>query len=419
MNTLTVLFLAMLAASLILRGGLIARQIRHVSRHRDRVPPAFASRIDPAQHARAAAYTIAQSRFALVQMAVETAVLLAMTLAGGIDALAGWWQEQSMDVVLRDVGLVASAMVLASMAEWPLELYRKFVLEQRFGFNTMRLKDFLRDTVLQALVAAVLGLPLLFAILWLLHRAGPTWWLYAWLVWAGFNVLVLAVYPVFIAPLFNRFQALDDPALQERIEALLARCGFSARGVFVMDGSRRSRHGNAYFTGFGRSRRIVLFDTLLQHLQPEQIEAVLAHELGHFHYRHVVRRLVWMFALSLVLLWGAARCMQSGWFYAGLNVQHASQAAGLLLFFFILPVFVFPFRLLVSFLSRRDEFQADRYAARQSGAEALVEALVRLYRDNASTLTPDPWYSLFYDSHPNAQQRVARLLALAHEKQPA
>ncbi len=419
MNTFTGIFYVMLAASILVRSGLILRQIRHVRRNREQVPAAFADRIDPMQHARAADYSTAQGRLALWQLAVETAVLLGLTVLGGIDLLAGWWQGVAVPDLVRDVGLIASAALVGTMAEWPLDLYRKFGLEQRFGFNTMKWRDFVRDLLLQALLAALLGLPLLFAVMWIMRHAGALWWLYAWLVWAGFNLLVLAIYPVFIAPLFNRFVPLDEPGLRSRIETLLARCGFSAQGVYVMDGSRRSRHGNAYFTGFGRSRRIVLFDTLLQNLLPEQIEAVLAHELGHFHYHHVIRRLVWMFALSLLLLWTAALCLDSSWFYAGLHVRHVGAASGLLLFILVLPVFSFPFRALVSMLSRRDEFQADRYAAQQAGAAVLIEALVRLYRDNAATLTPDPWYSMFYDSHPNAQQRVARLLALAQEKQPA
>ena len=412
MNTFTLVFLAALAASLLLRGGLILRQMQHVWRHRDRVPTAFVGKISVSEHLRAAQYAIARGRISLWNLVQETAILLLFTLAGGLNWLAGLWMAAAPPLV-AEAGLIVSVILLSALLELPADWYRKFVVEQRFGFNTMKLADYIRDVLMQGLLAIVLGLPLLMAVLWILHRAGSWWWLYTWLVWVGFNLLVLAIYPVFIAPLFNKFTPLADDGLRQRIEQLLAHSGFAARGLFVMDGSRRSSHGNAYFTGFGRGRRIVLFDTLLKQLQPDQIVAVLAHELGHFHYRHVWQRMVWMFGFSLAGLWLASRLLDSTWFYAGLHVTFFSPGIGLLLFFLVLPVFSLPLQWWLAAGSRRNEFEADRYAAGQTSAELLVAALVSLYRDNAATLTSDAWYSSLYDSHPNAQQRIARLQSIA------
>ncbi|MDR3391771.1 MAG: M48 family metallopeptidase [Sulfuriferula sp.] len=414
MNTFTLVFLAALALTTGLRVWLALRQIRYVSQHRDSVPAAFADSISLEQHRKAADYTVAKSRFSLLQIALEVVLVLGFTLAGGVDWLARFWGAHVGQGLLGNVALIASVIVLSGVAELPLDLYRKFRLEQRFGFNTMTVRQFLKDMVMQFALGAILGLPLLFAVLWIIASAGAYWWLYAWLLWVGFNLTILAIYPNFIAPLFNKFEPLPDGELKQRIAQLLHKCGFAAQGLFVMDGSKRSRHGNAYFTGFGKSKRIVLFDTLIKHLQSSEIEAVLAHELGHFHHRHVLKRMVWVFGMSLLFLWVLNLLMTSPWFFAGLHVGQMSAGAGFVLFFLVLPVFTLPLQPLSSVYSRKHEFEADRYAAEYAEAGNLISALIKLYRDNAATLTPDALHSLFYDSHPNAQQRVARLAAYVH-----
>jgi STE24 endopeptidase len=304
------------------------------------------------------------------------------------------------------VGAVAAFLAIIDL---PFAWYRTFSIEQRFGFNKMTSRMFVVDTVKQTLLAIGLGLPLVATVLWLMARMGHAWWLYAWLVWAGFNLVLLAVYPTWIAPLFNKFSPLENPQLKQRIEQLLARCGFRTQGLMVMDGSRRSSHGNAYFTGFGKSKRIVFFDTLLERLEGIEIEAVLAHELGHFKLRHVIKRMTWTFAASFGMLWLLSVVMSEAWFYQGLHVQSPSTAMALILFFLVLPQFTFLLQPLLSFYSRRHEFEADAYAAHHASARALVSALVKLYKDNAATLTPDPLHSVFYDSHPPAPLRIARL----------
>ena len=307
---------------------------------------------------------------------------------------------------------IVAVMLLSSLLEIPFNLYRTFVIEARFGFNKMTLALYLKDALKGMLVGAALGMPLLFGVLWLMERMGEYWWLYVWLVWMGFNLLILFIYPTFIAPMFNKFTPMQDATMKSRIEALLQKCGFATSGLFVMDGSKRSAHGNAYFTGFGKTKRIVFFDTLLERLSGSEIEAVLAHELGHFKHRHVVKRIATSFAMSLGFLWLLGMLMQTAWFYEGLGVSTPSTALALLLFFMVLPVFSFLLHPLMSAYSRKHEFEADAYAARQTAPTDLVNALVKLYQDNASTLTPDPLYSKFYDSHPPAAVRIAHLNAL-------
>ncbi|WP_124950666.1 M48 family metallopeptidase [Sulfuriferula thiophila] len=414
MNTFTLIFLIALTLTTGLRAWLATRQIRHVTQNRDQVPAAFVNQISLEQHQKAADYTVAKSRLSLLQIALEVVVVLGFTLAGGLDWLARFWAGHIDQALVANVALIGSVIVLSGLIELPMDMYRKFGLEQRFGFNTMTVPQFLRDMALQFVLGAMLGLPLLFAVLWIIATAGSYWWLYAWLVWVGFNLTILAIYPNFIAPLFNKFEPLPDGELKQRIGQLLQKCGFAAQGLFVMDGSKRSRHGNAYFTGFGKSKRIVLFDTLIKHLQSSEIEAVLAHELGHFHHRHVLKRMVWVFGMSLAFLWVLNLLMTSPWFFAGLNVSQMGAGAGFVLFFMVLPVFTLPLQPLSSVYSRKHEFEADAYAAQHAEADDLVSALIKLYRDNAATLTPDSLYSLFYDSHPNAQQRVARLSASVH-----
>ncbi|NOT18177.1 MAG: M48 family metallopeptidase [Sulfuriferula sp.] len=411
MNTFTLIFIAALSFTTALRVWLALRQISHVQRHRATVPSAFADKISLAEHQKAADYTVAKSRFSLFHIALEVLLLLAFTLMGGINFISDFWAQYADQALLRNVALIASVLVLSSVAELPLDIYRKFKLEQSFGFNTMTVRQYFQDMLTQSAVGAILGLPLLFAVLWIVATMGAYWWLYAWLVWVSFNLLILAIYPNFIAPLFNKFEPLPDGELKQGIAKMLSKCGFAVQGLFVMDGSKRSRHGNAYFTGFGQTKRIVLFDTLIKHLQGSEIEAVLAHELGHFHHKHVVKRMVLIFGMSLVFLWVLNLLLTSSWFFAGLNVTEMSAGAGLMLFFLVLPVFSLPLQPLSSIYSRKHEFEADSYAATHADAPSLVSALIKLYRDNASTLTPDALYSLFYDSHPNAQQRIARLQA--------
>ena len=393
---------------------LALRQMRHVYLHRDAPPTAFTDSIGQEAHRKAADYTLAKTRLALPHLALDGALLLFFTLGGGLQWLAGQAAGLTASPLWQGVILLLGLTVIASTAELPLSLYRQFVIEARFGFNRQTLAGFFADLAKQALLGLALGVPLILLVLWLMAAMGGLWWLWVWLAWMAFNLLVLAVYPTFIAPLFNKFKPLEDAALKARIEDLLARTGFHSSGVFVMDGSKRSSHGNAYFTGLGKSKRIVFFDTLLGQLNPAQTEAVLAHELGHYKHRHVVKRIVLMFVLSLAMLLALAVLKQADWFYAGLNVGSQTDAVALALFFLVLPVFIFPITPLMSLYSRKHEFEADAFAAQHSHPADLVSALVALYRDNAATLTPDPVYSLFYDSHPKATERIARLQALGN-----
>jgi STE24 endopeptidase len=406
----SLVFLASLALTTALRTWLALRQLRHVLAHRGAVPTEFADRIALADHQKAADYTAAKTRLALVEMGVDVALLLAFTFGGLLAAFDAFWRGVFAGAgYAHGLALFASVGVIGFVAGLPTALYRTFVLEARFGFNKMTPALYVADLLKQALLTVLIGGPLLLAVLWLMGAMGPLWWFWVWLTWLGFNLLVLAIYPTFIAPLFNKFTPLAEGEMKRRIEALLARCGFAASGLFVMDGSKRSAHGNAYFTGFGQAKRIVFFDTLLDKLAPPEVEAVLAHELGHFKRRHVWKRIAAMSVLSLAFLWLLGRLIDQPWFYAGLNAGEAGTAMALILFSLVLPVFAFPFAPAMSWLSRRHEFEADAYAAQQAGAPDLVTALVKLYRDNAATLTPDPLHSLFYDSHPPASQRIAHL----------
>lgn len=397
-----------------LRVWLGSRHISHILAARGSVPEQFADRISLHAHQRAADYSVTRTRFGRLALAIEIVVLLAFTLGGGLQALHDFWSPQ-LQGVWYGVALIVSVMAISGLIDLPLSLYMQFVIEERFGFNRMTLRLFIVDLIKQLALGLVIGTPVLLAVLWLMAQMGERWWLYVWLFWCAFNLLILFVYPTWIAPLFNSFTPLEDAALKERIEALLSRCGFSSSGLFVMDGSKRSAHGNAYFTGFGRTKRIVFFDTLLGKLQPEEVEAVLAHELGHFHHRHIVKRIVLIFGTTLILLFALGQLMQTDWFYTGLGVSGDdahNMAMALILFFLTVPVFTFLTTPLASLLSRRHEFEADRYAASHASAPDLVKALVKLYEDNAATLTPDPLHSLFYDSHPPAALRIARLSSL-------
>jgi STE24 endopeptidase len=399
---------------------LATRQIRHVAQHRGAVPTAFAHRIPLAAHQKAADYTIAKARFGLLEMALATAVVLGWTLLGGLDALNQALLSWLGGGMLQQLALLACFVLIGGAIDLPVALYQTFVIEQRFGFNQMTPRLWLADLLKSTLLGAVIGLPIAALILWLMGAAGPLWWLWAWGTWMGFNLLLMVVFPLFIAPLFNKFQPLEDESLKARVTALMQRCGFAAKGLFVMDGSRRSAHANAYFTGVGKAKRVVFYDTLLKQLSPGEVEAVLAHELGHFKHKHITRRLVGMFAISLagfaLLGWLSTRT----WFYTGLGVQPnlmlpgvpgaaPNDALALLLFLLAAPVFTLFVTPVLAQLSRRHEFQADAYAAAQSSGDDLASALLKLYEDNASTLTPDPVFAKFYYSHPPATERLARL----------
>jgi STE24 endopeptidase len=409
MQTFTLIFLAAAALTTAVQIWLARRHVAHILAHKACVPAVFSDKIGLAAHQKAADYTVAKTRLSFVQIGVEVVVLLAFTLGGGIEYLAHAWQGAFQSPLLEGTALILSTLVLMGALDIPLSLYRTFWLEARFGFNKMTPELFLLDLLKQTGLALALGVPLVLGVLWLMGAMGEYWWLYVWLAWMGFNLLIIAVYPSFIAPLFNKFLPLEDMQLKTRVEALLKKCGFHTSGLFVMDGSKRSNHGNAYFSGFGKTKRIVFYDTLLKNLSEDEIEAVLAHELGHFKRRHIIKRMAWLFAGSLVGLWLLATLMQADWFYAGLGVTTHTTATALLLFVLVSPVFTFLLHPLNARLSRKHEFEADQYAAQTASATALVRALVKLYEDNASTLTPDPIHSAFYDSHPPAGIRIARL----------
>ncbi len=415
---LTLLFAAALVLSLAVKFWLSTRQMRHVAAHRNQVPTAFANDVSLAAHQRAADYTLAKGRFGLFATAFGSTVLLGWTLLGGLDAL----NTLLLDTVQPRFGnlayqlcLLAAFALIGGLLDLPFELYSTFRIEAQFGFNRNTWRLYLADMAKGLAVGAVIGLPLAAAVLWIMGATGSWWWLWAWGTWAAFNLLIMVLYPTVIAPLFNKFEPLTDEALKARVQTLMQRCGFAAKGLFVMDGSKRSAHGNAYFTGLGASKRVVFFDTLLSKLSPGEVEAVLAHELGHFKHRHVTQRLVMMFALSLaglaLLGWLAG---QTG-FYLGLgvrpNIAAPNDALALILFMTALPVFGYFVSPLMAQLSRKHEFQADAYARAQSSGTDLASALLKLHQDNAATLTPDPLYVRFYYSHPPTAERLAALQA--------
>ena len=406
----TLLFLAAFALTLGGRLWLAVRQIRCVNAHRVAVPAGFGERIPLAAHQKAADYTVDRSRLGIAATLAESALLLALTLGGGLAVLHDFWSAR-LDGLAYGVALIFSVMAISAAVDLPFAIWRQFVIEARHGFNRMTPALFFSDLAKQAVLAVAIGAPVILAVLWLMQAMGENWWLWVWLFWCAFNLVAVIAFPTWIAPLFNKFSPLPEGEMKGRIEALLARCGFRSSGLFVMDGSKRSSHGNAYFTGFGRSKRIVFFDTLLERLTPPQVEAVLAHELGHFARRHIVKRIAFLFAGSLAFLWLLGQLIDAPWFYAGLGVPAQGTALALLLFMLVVPVFTFPLAPLASALSRRHEFEADAYAAAHASGDQLVHALVRLYEDNAATLTPDPLHSLFYDSHPPAALRIARLQA--------
>ena len=416
---LTLAFAIALALQLLVQLWLNTRQVRYVAQHRHEVPQSFTSHISLAAHQKAADYTLAKARFGLLHMAWGAVILLGWTLLGGLNALQGallQWMEPGM---VQQLVLLAAFAAISGLLDLPFSLYQTFVLEARFGFNKNTPAIWLGDLLKSTLLAAIIGLPIAWIILWFMGATGSLWWLWAWGIWTGFQLLLMWIFPTYIAPLFNKFEPLADESLKARVTSLMQRCGFAAKGLFVMDGSRRSAHANAYFTGFGASKRVVFYDTLLKQLSPEEVEAVLAHELGHFKHKHITKRMIGMFALSLggfaVLGW----LSQQVWFYTGLGVLPSTalafgqpsydDALALLLFILALPVFTFWIAPLMAHFSRRDEFEADAYAMQQASGAALASALLKLYEDNASTLTPDPVYARYYYSHPPAVERLARM----------
>ena len=410
----TLLFLVALATTTTLQLWLAKRHMRNVSAHRNHVPDEFSGSIPLSAHEKAADYTIAKTRLGVLEILAGTVVLLAFTLGGGLEALSlAWTSAFEMGGYGHGIALVLSVAAISSVVDLPFSLYRTFVIEVRFGFNRMTLALYLADLAKQLLLGLTIGVPLLAGALWLMTKMGTYWWLWVWAAWVVFSLLMMVIGPTLILPLFNKFSPLEDASLRERIEALLAKCGFRAQGLYVMDSSKRSSHGNAFFTGFGAARRIVLFDTLIERLTPPEIEAVLAHELGHFSHRHVLKRMVLMFAASLIFFALLGHLITQDWFFTALNVHSQSTAMALILFSMVVPAFTFALHPLTSLYSRRHEYEADAYAAQHASARDLVQALVSLYQDNAATLTPDPLHSAFYDSHPPAALRIVRLRQLA------
>ena len=409
MNTLTTLFLIALAAMLITEFWLGRRQMQSVRQHRDAVPDAFSDLIDLATHQKAADYTIARTRLGLFSGFYSALILLAFTIGGGlelIDKISRQWIENPL---LIGVAFILLTIFIGAILDMPFTLYKTFGLEARFGFNKTTVGLYITDLIKQTLLFLIIGVPLLFTALWLMQASGKLWWLYLWLVWMAFNLLAMIIYPIWIAPLFNKFETLEDEAVSNSVTKLMKRTGFKVQGLFVVDGSRRSAHSNAYFTGLGKSKRVVFFDTLLDTLSADEIVAVLAHELGHFKRRHIIKRIGMFFLISLLALALLGELMQQDWFYQGLGMTTQSNHAALMLFMMVGPVFMFFIHPISSWFSRKHEFEADDYAKENAEAKDLISALLKLYRDNANTLTPDPIHSAFYDSHPPASIRIKHL----------
>ncbi|WP_294947458.1 M48 family metallopeptidase [Sulfurivirga sp.] len=416
MNWISTLFVTALAAQLAIELLLNIRQLLAVALNRDRVPPAFADTVSLADHQKAADYTRARLQLERYRLFFDTALLYVMTLGGGFNDLYAAWQQVDLPPLWRDTLFVLGTLWFLSLLHLPFQILRTFRVEAEFGFNRTTPKQFVIDLIKGWLLGAVLGVPLVYALLWLMARLmDAQWWLWAWLLWMGVQFALLWAFPRWIAPLFNTFTPLEDASLRQRIETLLEKTGFASDGIFVMDGSRRSSHGNAYFTGTGRHKRIVFFDTLLEKLAPEEIEAVLAHELGHFRHGHVKKRLLLSGLISLAGFWLLNTLMQRPEFYTGLGTEYQTPGMALLLFVTAVPVFFFWLGPLMAWLSRRHEFEADAFAVETVGADPMIRALLKLYRDNAATLTPDPWYSAWHDSHPPAPIRIQHLEGLKHD----
>lgn len=412
MHSFGLAFLCFLALSFIIKLWLAHRHINHIAQHRNDVPAAFREKLSLADHQKAADYTTTKVKFGRWMMFYSDIILLLLwTFGGGLEWLDQYARNFGMQPIVTGMAVILGMMLLSSVLDLPFSIYSTFVIEQRFGFNRTSAKTFVIDIGKGILLALALGVPLIWVVLWLMQQAGSLWWLYTWMVWTGFGLFIAWAYPKWIAPIFNKFTPLEDGETLTRINNLLQRCGFNSNGVFVIDGSKRSSHGNAYFAGFGKNKRIVFFDTLLKSLNNDELEAVLAHELGHFKHKHIIKSMAISMITSLLGLWLLAWLMEQSWFYTALGVSQPSNYMALLLFSITLPVFTFLLHPLMSLLSRKNEFEADRFAAQQSNAQYLINALVNMYKENASTVTPDPLYSAFYDSHPPAPVRIAQLAA--------
>ena len=408
-NLFTLVFLLATFAYVITLLWLNVRQDKAVANSFDTVPNEFNEKITLEDHQKAAEYTQAKLLVNHFEIIFSTVVLLVWTLGGGLNWLDGLWQAQTDNALTIGVGFIISLMILGSLIDLPFSLYRTFVLEQKFGFNKMDGKTFAGDFLKEVLLTLIIGLPLIYAVLYLMGAMGEFWWAYVWLVLTGFSLLMFWLYPTYIAPIFNKFKPLDNTDLKAKIDNLLTRTGFKSDGVFVMDGSKRSSHGNAYFTGIGKNKRIVFYDTLLEGMEDKEVEAILAHELGHFHHKHIRKHMITSFAISLLGLALLGYLINQSWFFHGLGVETISNHTALILFTLTLPVFSFFIAPISNALSRKHEFEADAFAAKHTNADDLVSSLVKLYRDNAATLTPDKLYSAFHDSHPSASIRIKEL----------
>ncbi len=413
LHNFTLLFLAMLFISTLMRIYLSQRQISHIEQNRAEVPDSFADNISLEDHQKAADYTTAKVKFGRLPLIYDVALLLIWTIGGGLDWLDQNILAYDLNPIFTGIAVILIYSLISAALELPFSIYSTFVIEERFGFNRTTVKTFISDMIKGSALGLIIGLPLLYVILWLMEQSGEQWWIYTWLVISCFSLFMMWVYPTWIAPIFNKFEPLEEGETLNRITNLLERCGFNSNGIFILDGSKRSSHGNAYFSGFGRNKRIVFFDTLLKMLNDDELEAVLAHELGHFKKKHIMKGMIISFATTLIALAVLAWLMKAEWFYTALGISQASTYMALLLFTLVMPVFTFIFQPLFSIFSRKNEFEADAFAAEQTDAKHLIHALVGLYRENASTLTPDPLYSAFYDSHPPAPVRIAHLNAQA------
>lgn len=409
MNVFTYIFLFSLFAGIFVQWFLVQKQINSVRSNRDNVPEAFNDKISLEAHQKAADYTEAKVKTGLLELMIGSALLLLWTLAGGLQFLDNWLRTFGMSEIFTGTALILSVFAIMAILELPLSLFKIFKIEQSFGFNKMTPKIFFVDLLKNTLVGFLIGAPILLFVLWIMENSGTYWWVYVWFTWLTFSLLMMWAYPAFIAPIFNKFRTLENDELKTRIENLLARNGFKSNGIFVMDGSTRSTHGNAYFTGLGANKRIVFFDTLIDELSYDEIEAVLAHELGHFKCNHIRKRISLLAAIFFIGLAILGWLINQTWFYNGLGIDQMSTYIALLLFVMVSPAFTFFMQPLFSFISRQHEFEADDFAAGQAQTENLITALVNLYRENANTLTPDPLYSAFHDSHPPAPIRIAHL----------
>jgi len=409
MHNFAVLFLVFFAISIVVKFWLAQRHLSHIQKHRAQVPEAFSEKITLDEHQKAADYTTTKVKFGRIPLIYDALILLAWTFGGGLELLDQLVRGYELSPIYTGIFVILSMMIISSVLDLPFSIYSTFVIEEKFGFNRTTIKTFIIDLVKGALLSVALGVPLIWVVLWLMEQAGDFWWLYTWVVLTVFSLFIAWAYPTWIAPIFNKFSPLKEGETLNRITALLNRCGFNSDGIFVIDGSKRSSHGNAYFSGFGKNKRIVFYDTLLESLSDDELEAVLAHELGHFKRKHIVKSMAISFATTLVGLAILAWLMKADWFYNALGVSTSSTYMALLLFSLVTPVFTFLLSPLMSLFSRKNEFEADEYAAQQSEAKYLIHALVNLYKENANTLTPDPLYSAFYDSHPPAPVRIAHL----------